>query len=145
LIKMAAFAEIERQATKEDKIFLSIKYQILCDDTAIIGVLNQLNRNTGEMKRATINFDKEEFSAGLEIEQRRTKGGTRGHSGVITDPTEFCKEVLTENFRKYQERAMEIPAERFDKVNAMIFEGVPVPTKGVWTNRAFPEMWFANF
>ena len=37
---------------------LSKKFQVLCDDTAIIGVLKQKNKNTGEMETEEFNLDK---------------------------------------------------------------------------------------
>ena len=40
---------------------------MLCDQTAIVGVLKQMNLNAGELKEITINFGKENFESGPEL------------------------------------------------------------------------------
>ena len=44
---------------------MSLKYQVLCDQTAIIGVCKQENKTSGEVQESTIEFGK---SAALEPE-----------------------------------------------------------------------------
>ena len=46
---------------KEEKEKMSIKYQVLCDETAIIGVMKQENKTTGEMQETTIKLGKSEL------------------------------------------------------------------------------------
>ena len=45
-----------KSATKDDRVKTSVKYQVLCDDTAIIGVSKQENKATGEVQESTIKF-----------------------------------------------------------------------------------------
>ena len=45
---MAVFQMIQNEATKEEQKVLSIENQVLCDETAIVGVLKQTDRATGE-------------------------------------------------------------------------------------------------
>ena len=43
-------------ASKNQRVEASVKYQVLCDDTAIIGVCKQENKATGEVQESTIKF-----------------------------------------------------------------------------------------
>jgi len=45
---------------------LSIKYQVLCDDTAIVGILKQKKLSSGEMQETTIKFGRKNFKPGPE-------------------------------------------------------------------------------
>ena len=54
LFKMAAFNKIEK-SQNEAKVNLSIKYQVLCNETAIIGVLKQQDKATGSVSAMTNN------------------------------------------------------------------------------------------
>jgi len=58
LFKMAANSMIERLTSTQDKILTSIMYQVLCEDTAMIGVTKQKIHATGETKSYTINFNR---------------------------------------------------------------------------------------
>ena len=44
---MAAHNQIENESNSTERKRLSLKYQVVCDDTAIIGVLKQANKATG--------------------------------------------------------------------------------------------------
>ena len=65
LHKMAVFNELEssRLESNQDKIDLSIKYQVLCDLTAIVGVQKQAHKATGELVESEIKFGKEANNA----------------------------------------------------------------------------------
>lgn len=59
LLKIAASNAIGKLGGNPDRAKqLSIKYQVLCDETAIIGVMKQKNQSTGELKESTIKFTK---------------------------------------------------------------------------------------
>ena len=50
LFKMAVYNELESKKQDDEKrIAKSLKYQVLCDKTAIIGVCKQENKATGEV------------------------------------------------------------------------------------------------
>ena len=59
LIKMAAWRMIEKEKTSERRKELSLEYQVLSEETAIVGVLKQENKATGELQSSTIEFKKE--------------------------------------------------------------------------------------
>jgi hypothetical protein len=59
LFKMAVFNKIETEPDISVKKELSLKHQVLCDETAIIGVMKQTNKTTGELKETSIKFGKE--------------------------------------------------------------------------------------
>ena len=59
LIKMAAWRMIEKEKTSEKRKELSLEYQVLSEETAIVGVLKQENKATGELQSSTIEFKKE--------------------------------------------------------------------------------------
>ena len=59
LIKTAVHSELEKMSDKEARVAMSVQYQVLCDETAIVGVQKQLNETTGEMEESTVNFGKE--------------------------------------------------------------------------------------
>jgi len=46
--------------SKEAKIAASIKYQTLCDETALIGVIKQTEKATGEVKEFDVKFGKKQ-------------------------------------------------------------------------------------
>jgi len=56
---MAVFNQIEAEPNLDVKKELSLKHQVLCDETAIIGVLKQADKATGELRETTIKFGKE--------------------------------------------------------------------------------------
>lgn len=59
LFKMAVFNELEsKKKTDEERIAMSLKYQVLSEDTAIIGVCKQENKSSGEVQESTIEFGK---------------------------------------------------------------------------------------
>ena len=43
---------------RREKIAKSIKYQVLCDDTAFVGVLKQVDKTTGVLKETNVDFTK---------------------------------------------------------------------------------------
>ena len=51
LFKMAALDRInhDESLTKPQKVELSVKYQVLCDETAMVGVLKRLDKATGQL------------------------------------------------------------------------------------------------
>ena len=55
---MAAFQMIQNEATGEEQKALSIENQVLCDQTAVVGVLKQTNSATGETQMSRIEFTK---------------------------------------------------------------------------------------
>ena len=59
LLKMAAHFEIEKETDPAKQKELSLKYQILCDETAIVGVMKQKDKAAGEMQETTIEFSRE--------------------------------------------------------------------------------------
>ena len=59
MMKMAAHSSIQNHANAETAKVMSLKYQVLCDQTAIIGVLKQQDKATGEMQESIVNFSKE--------------------------------------------------------------------------------------
>ena len=58
LIKSAAYQDLDK-LSGEDKVKMSVKYQVLCDATAIIGVMKQTDNVSGELQETTIKFGKE--------------------------------------------------------------------------------------
>jgi len=64
MFKMAAFDKIQSlsldsEARKAEKKNLSIKHQVLCDETAIVGVMKQVDNSSGELIEVDLNFVKE--------------------------------------------------------------------------------------
>ena len=59
-VKMVVLSEIKKQSEKEAQVDLSIRHQVLCDETAIIGVMKQTDTATGELKEAKIAFGRED-------------------------------------------------------------------------------------
>ena len=55
---MAAYDKIEKERNARTRINLSTKYQVVCDDTAIVGVLKQPNKASGELIESKIQFGK---------------------------------------------------------------------------------------
>ena len=47
---------IQKEQNKTERKRLSIKYQVVCDDTAIVGVLKQSNKASGQLKENKIQF-----------------------------------------------------------------------------------------
>ena len=39
----------------------SVKYQVLCDQTAIVGVLKQTDKSSGDLQTSTIEFTKSTY------------------------------------------------------------------------------------
>ena len=62
LFKMAIHDLISSSSLLEAKEALSLKHQVLCDETAIIGVSRQENNTTGESQKIEIKFGMSEFS-----------------------------------------------------------------------------------
>ena len=60
LFKMAIHNEIQKQESTEKKKELSVKHQVLCDETAMIGVLKQTEKATGELQETHIDFNREQ-------------------------------------------------------------------------------------
>ena len=60
---MVAYEQIKKEQDPEKMKELSLKYQILCDETAIIGVMKQANKASGEMQETTIEFSREQIQA----------------------------------------------------------------------------------
>ena len=61
IFKMAVHNELQRGGKEESaEIALSLKHQVICDKTAIVGVLKQENKTTGEVQESTIKFGKAE-------------------------------------------------------------------------------------
>lgn len=50
IFKNAALSTIQDTNSKAEKIKRSVKYQVLIDETAMIGVVKQKDKNSGEMK-----------------------------------------------------------------------------------------------
>ena len=48
LLKFVQFKQIQETKDKQAKIRMSIKYQILCEETAMIGVIKQDEQSTAE-------------------------------------------------------------------------------------------------
>ena len=63
LLKMVAFHEIERTKDKALQKMLSLKYQVVCDETAIVGVMKQANKATGEPEESVVKFGRETFKS----------------------------------------------------------------------------------
>ena len=45
---------------------MSLKHQVLCEETAIVGVMKQENKTTGEVQESTIKFGKSQFEVAEE-------------------------------------------------------------------------------
>lgn len=58
LFKLAASSEIEKTTDCQQQRNLSTKYQVLCDETAIVGVKKQKVKASGEMEETEIKFTK---------------------------------------------------------------------------------------
>ena len=56
LFKQAAYEMINREVSAEAKASLSQKYQVLCDETALVGVIKQTDKVSGEVKEITVEF-----------------------------------------------------------------------------------------
>ena len=56
VFKLAAFNKIQNSSSSHEKRDLSIQYQVLCEETAIIGVKKQKNKSTGEVKESVVEF-----------------------------------------------------------------------------------------
>ena len=51
--------EIDKTGDRGRQKQLSLKYQVLSEATAIVGVLKQPNKATGEMEQSTLSFFKD--------------------------------------------------------------------------------------
>ena len=60
LFKMAVYNEIKKQEIEETKISMSVKNQVLCDETAMIGVIKQTVKATGEIQEINHEFTREQ-------------------------------------------------------------------------------------
>ena len=63
---MAALNRIYEEFLTETKIALSLKYQVLCDETALVGVIKELDSATGQIKQ----YEMTANSAGLSSAQQ---------------------------------------------------------------------------
>ena len=68
LYKMAAHSEITQLRSEKDKVkdieAVSIKYQVLVDETAMVGVIEQSDPVTGELKKYELDAAKENKKKG---------------------------------------------------------------------------------
>ena len=64
---------------------LSKKFQVLCDDTAIIGVLKQKNKNTGEMEMEGFNLDKGKLGQMYEARVHNKNAGAGDNNAPAFD------------------------------------------------------------
>ena len=55
---MAALNRIYEEFLTETKIALSVKYQVLCDETALVGVIKELDSATGQIKQYEMTAEK---------------------------------------------------------------------------------------
>ena len=61
LFKIAAndaIEKIQNSGDAQQAKNLSLKYQVLCNQTAIVGVMKQKDKVTGELQESTIKFSK---------------------------------------------------------------------------------------
>lgn len=47
---------IEKSSDEKSKVDASIKYQVVCDETALVGVVKQKEKSTGELKVVEVEF-----------------------------------------------------------------------------------------
>ena len=102
IYKMAVFHMIQNEATKEDQKALSIEHQILCDETAIVGVLKQTDKATGEIAMSRIEFKKVQLNdysdngpvmeAQFDVIPAPSRGSGRG--GPIEDPEMWLRDAF---------------------------------------------------
>ena len=64
---MAIHNEIQRQDSTEKKKELSVKHQVLCDETAMIGIMKQTEKATGELQETHIDFNREQSQPQFDI------------------------------------------------------------------------------
>ena len=88
LFKVAVFNEMEKLEPEKQKE-LSLKYQVLCDQTAIVGVMKQTNQATGELQESVIKFGKESMPA--ESHHMMALGGFGGGGGGGSRMMKKCK------------------------------------------------------
>ena len=79
LFKYAALGKINDTQSAADRSALSVAYQTLCDDTALVGVIKQQDKATGELKEMTVNFDRKEVQ---EANKPFCYGGPRNLGGA---------------------------------------------------------------
>ena len=99
---MAVFQMIQNEATKEEQKVLSIENQILCDETAIVGVLKQTDAATGEIAMSRIEFKKVQLNdysengslleAPFQLVPAASRGSGRG--GPIEDPEMWLRDAF---------------------------------------------------
>ena len=58
LFKQAAHEKIQMLTDTAQKVEVSLKYQTLCDDTSLVGVIKQKDKASGEVKEMTVEFGK---------------------------------------------------------------------------------------
>jgi len=54
LFKLAAKNEIDTSSSEKEKVSLSTKYQVLCNETSFIGVIKQKNKNDNEIEKIEV-------------------------------------------------------------------------------------------
>ena len=62
VLKMAAYQVIQKEKNANKRKQLSIKQQVLCDETAIIGVMKQKVKATGEVQEFNVEFGRTQSS-----------------------------------------------------------------------------------
>ena len=76
LFKLAIFNMLEDKTSstaRDKKIAASLKYQVLCDDTAIIGVCSQENKATGEVEESNIKFKTQDMENFLNAKRQEAE------------------------------------------------------------------------
>ena len=56
VFKFAVFKKVQSADSTEDKVALSVKHQVLCDATAMVGVFKQENKSSLPSKEVVIKF-----------------------------------------------------------------------------------------
>jgi len=63
LFKMGAYTQINRTEGVNQKEITSIKYQVLCEETAMVGVVKQKKKATGELEEYKVTMEKKVVKA----------------------------------------------------------------------------------
>ena len=69
---------IEKSQDEKSKVDASIKYQVVCDQTALVGVVKQKEKSTGELKVVEVEFGR---SKDDKMQPHLYGGGYRGGRG----------------------------------------------------------------
>lgn len=56
LFKFAAFEQIKSEKSSDAKKALSLKYQVLCEATSLVGIIKQEGKSSLESKEVVVNF-----------------------------------------------------------------------------------------